>query len=277
MIGKTITELDRVDSTNAFANLVLSRGEQDEGTVIWAHEQFEGRGQHNHKWISKAGKNLTFTVILKPRFLAPDQQFLLNKAVSLSVLDFIRNSLSSNSNSGIISVVHPAMPADGQPGIDDNNSFPGISIKWPNDIYIGNKKIGGILIEHKIMGSSLESSLVGIGLNINQTRFSSEIPNPVSLIQLLHTELSLKEELQSVCRCLELRYNELRQKNVERLNEDYHHALLGFDKWRKFTCKGAIMDGKIKGVDSLGRLLLESGNGEVRAYNHGEIEYLLSE
>lgn len=250
MIGKSILELSRVDSTNAYTNQLLSQGELDDGTVIWAHEQFAGRGQHDNHWISEAGKNLTFTVVMKPIFLAPDQQFLLNKAVALGVVDFIRNSL------GVI-------------------SFTGTSIKWPNDIYIHDKKVGGILIEHKIMGSVLVTSLAGIGVNINQTDFASHLPNPVSLIHLLREEMELREALQALCGFIDQRYVTLRKYGSANLDLDYHHCLLGFDQWRYFSCSGDRMEGKITGVDNIGRLLVESRTGEVSHFNHKEIEYVL--
>jgi biotin-(acetyl-CoA carboxylase) ligase len=314
MIGKTIFELDRVDSTNAYANKVLAKGELDEGTVIWAHEQFAGRGQQNHQWISEAGKNLTFTVVLKPIFLAPDQQFLLNKAISLGALDFIRASMnqrallkskpapnrmnpivdslnslgrgtipdvnrSDTAENDSIPGTHNVSSASGNLHHEHNNPFsaadklPETTIKWPNDIYLGNQKIGGILIEHKIMGTSIEHTLAGIGLNINQTQFSSEIPNPVSLIHLLRNEIALREALQAVCRYLDLRYLTLSQNNTEKLDHDYHNSLLGFNQWRNFTIDGALLEGKICGVDDLGRLLVETRNGEVLRFNHGEIEW----
>jgi biotin-(acetyl-CoA carboxylase) ligase len=314
MIGTTIFELDRVDSTNAYANQVLAKGDLEEGTVIWAHEQFAGRGQQNHQWISEAGKNLTFTVVLKPIFLKPDQQFLLNKAISLGILDFIRNSLNQRAlpkskpdpntmnpivdkynslNGGPIPDINRSDTAenDSIPGThnafsasenlyDEHNSpfsaydkLPKTTIKWPNDIYLGNHKIGGILIEHKIMGASIEHTLAGIGLNINQTRFSSEIPNPVSLIHLLHNEIALKESLLAVCRYLDLRFMTLLQNNTEILDHDYNHALMGFNEWRNFTRDGAGMEGKICGVDDLGRLLIETRRGEIQQFSHGEIEW----
>jgi len=252
MIGKSILELSRVDSTNGYANQLLNQGELDEGTVIWAHEQFAGRGQHDNHWISEAGKNLTFTVVIKPLFLAPDQQFLLNKAVALGVVDFVRNSLGVNSS-------------------------PGISIKWPNDIYIHDKKAGGILIEHKIMGSVLVTSLAGIGININQTEFASHLPNPVSLIHLLREEMELREALLVLCGFIDQRYVTLRNSGSTNLDLDYHHCLLGFEQWRYFSCSGDRMEGKITGVDNIGRLLVESRTGEVLHFNHKEIEYVFDQ
>ena len=255
MIGKPIFELDRIDSTNAYANKVLATGDLTEGTVIWAHEQYAGRGQQYHLWISEAGKNLTFTIVLKPLFLPPDRQFLLNKAVSLGVLDFVRSSIKNISG----------------------NQIPETGIKWPNDIYVGNQKIGGILIEHKIMGNILDTSLAGIGMNINQIRFSSEIPNPVSLIHLLHSEMALKEALMEICSCLGNRYKMLQDEETETLDHDYHNSLLGYNQWRNFTRNGILMEGKITGVDNLGRLLIEIRSGEVVTFNHREVEYVLGD
>ncbi len=252
MIGKSILELSRVDSTNAYANRLLSQGDLDEGTVIWAHDQFAGRGQHDNHWISEAGKNLTFTVVLKPTFLAPDLQFLLNKAVALGVVDFIRNSIGPISS-------------------------PEVSIKWPNDIYIHGKKVGGILIEHKIMGSALVTSLAGIGVNINQTDFASHLPNPVSLIHMLREEMELRDALQELCGFIDQRYVTLQKYGSANLDLDYHHCLLGFDQWRYFSCSGERMEGKITGVDNIGRLLVETRSDELRHFNHKEIEYVPDE
>ena len=253
MIGKTIIELDRVDSTNTHANQVFETAEFEDGTIIWAHEQFAGRGQQEHTWISEAGKNLTLTVCLKPRFLAPDRQFQLNKAISLGALDFLRTF---------------PYPASRIP-------YPVSHIKWPNDIYVGDYKIGGILIENKIMGSILETSFVGIGMNINQTRFTPDIPNPVSLIHILLHKTVLKDALNAMCEFLDKRYLNLRQTDHADLDLAFDQNLLGFDEWRKFLCDGDLMDGKIKGVDNSGRLLVENRTGEIRNYSHQEIEYLL--
>ncbi|MDP1622305.1 MAG: biotin--[acetyl-CoA-carboxylase] ligase [Bacteroidales bacterium] len=255
MIGKKLIELARVDSTNAYASLLYSDSDFEDGTVIWAHDQFAGKGQHDHQWISESGKNLTFTVCLKPRFLAPGSQFQLNKAFTLAIIDFIR------------SFPNQASPAP----------HPEAFIKWPNDIYVGNQKIGGILIENKIMGSTFETSIAGIGLNINQTRFAPDIPNPVSLIHMLRHEIVLKDALHSLCDFLNRRYLELQQAGNENLDQEFNENLLGFDKWRLFVQKSNKIEGRIRGVDKSGLLLLEDRNGEISAYNHGEVEYQINE
>ena len=141
--------------------------------------------------------------------------------------------------------------------------------------FIGNLKIGGILIENKIMGSSFETSLAGIGLNINQTHFPPDIPNPVSLIQFLHRETSLKDALLMICRCLDRRYTTLKEIGPASLDLDFDRHLLGSGKWRKFICHVAQSEGKIKGVNNLGQLLIETRTGQVLRFNHHEVEYVL--
>ncbi|MFZ4521588.1 MAG: biotin--[acetyl-CoA-carboxylase] ligase [Bacteroidales bacterium] len=251
MIGQKIIELDRVDSTNSYAGKDFPSAVFEEGTVIWAHEQYAGRGQHDHVWASEAKKNLTLTVCLQPHFLEPERQFQLNKAISLGVLDFLRFCCESVTT------------------IPSNITH----LKWPNDLYVDKLKIGGILIEHKIMGLRLESSIAGIGLNINQQRFSSEIPNPVSLFHILNHETVLKEALLSLCGFLDKRYMALRN-GEQSLDEDYNNSLLGYSVWRTFRCGGLLMDGKIRGVDDSGRLCIETREGKVLCFGHGEVEFV---
>jgi len=244
MIGKTIIGLERVDSTNTYADNILQKSDLEEGTVVWAFEQFAGKGLNENKWESEAGKNLTFSIILHPDFLSADMQFRLNKAISLGITDYIN------------SLIH------------------GTSIKWPNDIYSGNRKIAGILIENKIIGSLIRTSIVGIGININQINFDPGIPNPVSLIQVLKREMVLKEELDAVCRFLDYRYIQLRNGDHNIIDHDYHRWLAGSDEWRQFDKRGERMEGKIEGVDDFGRLLITTREGKKLSFNHKEIEYL---
>ncbi|MEI6683226.1 MAG: biotin--[acetyl-CoA-carboxylase] ligase [Bacteroidota bacterium] len=250
MIGHKIFEFDRVDSTNAVADQVFQERDPAGGEVVWAHDQYAGRGQHDHTWESEPGKNLSFTVILRPRFLAPHRQFLLNKAVALAVADFVTDALRK--------VSHPP-----------------VSVKWPNDIYIGDNKAAGILIENKIMGSKLDTSLVGIGINVNQLVFPPEIPNPVSLITFLRLETDLREMLLAVCRHLDARYSALQDPGRGNLDEDYDSRLLGFEQWRNYTFRGRISKGKIKGVNLTGQLVIETITGATLSFDHGEVGFVL--
>jgi BirA family biotin operon repressor/biotin-[acetyl-CoA-carboxylase] ligase len=254
MIGTHIIELDRVDSTNRYAAELLQRKEIAEGTVVWARDQFNGRGQNENIWISEPGMNLTFSIILHPRFLRPDQQFLLNKAVSLGILDYIRSSCI------------PACPV--------GRLHPASCIKWPNDIYIGNRKLGGILISHRIMGPILDSSIIGIGLNINQEVFSPDLPNPVSMKQVTGRDTDLRKALHGVCTGIGKCYASLQTGNPT-IEKNYRDSLFGIGMWREFMAGDNRFQGRIEGVDDLGRLIIKNRSAELMLFNHKEVEILL--
>lgn len=266
MIGSTIIELNSVDSTNTYAAGILDEAGFEDGTVVWAHQQFAGRGQDQHVWISEAGKNLTFTVCLKPRFMQAASQFRLNKAIALGVLDFLREYMAGSDQQ------EDTLDRAGDP-VPVTREEP--YIKWPNDLYIGKSKIGGILVENRIMGEHLRSCFAGIGININQTRFAPDIPNPVSLIHFLRHETVLKDALFSVCRCLDTRYTQLRGADPGIIDRDYDRFLLGFMEWQDFMQGTARLTGRIRGVDETGRLMLEEPGGRVTHYAHKEVEMVL--
>ncbi len=249
MLGKyQIIHLQTVDSTNVYAASLIKSEKVEEGTIVWAQEQTSGKGQGDNLWESEPDKNLTFSWILFPFFLPPSHQFLLNKAISLGVYDFINNFILEGT----------------------------VSIKWPNDIYLENNKLGGILISNTICGEVFESAIVGIGLNINQMRFGKEIQNPVSLKQLLGYEVSLQSGLETLINNLDYRYQQLRSGAHEILRNDYRKHLSGYQQWRKFMVGNQTFEGKIDGVDEYGRLVVISRKNESRIFNHGEIEFLFT-
>ncbi len=149
--------LDSIDSTNEEAKRHIS--DIDNLSVLSAYEQTEGRGQRGNTWTSTPGENLMFSIVLKNPKISARDQFSINEITSLSVVDFLS-----------------------QHGISAR-------IKWPNDIYVGSKKICGILIENSLRGSDISSSIIGIGLNINQRNFDVNLPNPTSMV-LCQTDLS---------------------------------------------------------------------------------------
>jgi BirA family biotin operon repressor/biotin-[acetyl-CoA-carboxylase] ligase len=248
MIEKyNIIFLDKVDSTNRYAEKLLSARKLPEGTVIWTRDQTSGRGQGSNTWESEPGKNLTFSIILYPEFLHPSRQFLLNKAVSLGILDYVKSILPAHD----------------------------CTLKWPNDVYAGAGKLGGILIQHHIAGEEIVSTIAGTGLNINQEKFSSSLPNPVSVRQLLGRELDLQDQLDAVLSCLDKRYGQLRSGGETVLDEDYNANILGFMKWMKFILAGRESEGMIRGVDDSGRLLLLTRQGDQLTLHHGEVEFVI--
>jgi BirA family biotin operon repressor/biotin-[acetyl-CoA-carboxylase] ligase len=242
-IGKNCIEVQEIDSTNSYlAGLVQGSTHEKkenavfEGTVVVAKHQVQGRGQRGSSWESEPGRNLTLSILLQPSFLGLEEQFELNKAISLGVLEFVQAVYS---------------PFKGR-----------ASIKWPNDIYIGNKKVAGILIENLVNGNKLQQSIVGIGINVNQEKFSSLLPNPTSLKLAAGKEFDLKECLEELCSCIEKRYLELRAGHTAGIDTDYLKNLYRIGEIANYNFKGETIQARISGVLKSGKLILVKDNGE---------------
>ncbi len=240
---RQIFKIDQVDSTNSYATTLPSG--IPEGSIVWALDQTQGRGQGTNRWESGPGKNLTFSIILHPTWLLPEDQFYLSKVISLAIYDFI--SLFT-----------------------DN-----VSIKWPNDIYVGNGKIGGILIENSIEGQSIVQSIAGIGININQRSFSTYAPNPLSLNQLTGNEFDLGEMLNILTDLIASRYLQLKKKEYTTINENYHHTLYRLYQMANYIANGEEFKGMIVDVESNGTLVICEKNKKIRKFLHKEVEYVL--
>ncbi len=246
MIGKNIIRLKEVNSTNQYASQIIKKGNIDEGTVIITSNQTSGKGQAENKWESEKGLNLTFSIILTPSFLPIDKQFLISKISSLAVLGFLKKLFVENA-----------------------------SIKWPNDIYIGRSKIAGILIENSIKGETIDTTIIGIGININQTQFSSEIPNPTSLKMLFNKNLDLNECLDIFLQEINEWYNLLKFNNYSFIDKEYLNSLYVFNKWSQFNYLNQKITARIKGVSKYGKLLLEKEDGNNIECDLKEIKYLI--
>ncbi|MDP4289915.1 MAG: biotin--[acetyl-CoA-carboxylase] ligase [Bacteroidota bacterium] len=248
MIGSHIIELEQTTSTNSYAANLLHSGKQIEGTVIIACEQTQGKGMDQNVWESEANKNLTFSIILYPDFLDPAEQFRLTEIISLGITDFVKTLL----------------PLDGN-----------IKIKWPNDIYIGDRKLCGTLIQNSIIGNKLSESIVGIGLNVNQESFLSGAPNPVSLKQISGINYDLRQSLLGLCSFINIRYNQLKSKYYAKIESDYLSLLYRFDEWHDFIVQEKSVHARIVGITNYGQLKLESVEGDI--YNCGmkEVVYCL--
>ena len=215
-----------------------------EGTVIMAESQYAGRGQQQNRWHSQPGKNLTFSLLLKPSFLPVVQQFDLTRAVSL----------------GIINALNPYLGDQ-------------LKIKWPNDIYYENRKLGGILIENLLQGSQIKYAIVGIGLNINQLDFPADAGNPVSLKQILHQDYDLKIILSEICKNIETGYLNLKAGRFETVRKSYLERLYLLNEDKIFKAGGRLLSGKIVDVRTHGPLVLATADG-LSEFNQKEIEFL---
>jgi BirA family biotin operon repressor/biotin-[acetyl-CoA-carboxylase] ligase len=224
-----------LNSTNDYAKELLQHGRLPEGTVIVADYQTAGKGQDKNTWESEAGKNILVTMIFYPDFLDVSAQFNISISVALGIIDFLSEML---------------------PGKE-------LTIKWPNDIYVGREKIGGILINNEIMGKRFEHVIAGIGINVNQPKFSKEIPNPVSLSKITGKTYPLHEITVRLCDCVRIRYDQLRQASFEQLRNEYHENLLGMGEWREYIYLEKPVTAKIKGVNGFGKLMLETEDGQI--------------
>ncbi|HVS93319.1 MAG TPA: biotin--[acetyl-CoA-carboxylase] ligase [Mucilaginibacter sp.] len=244
-VGQNLITIQQVDSTNNFLKELLSKSEPlPEGTVIMAESQYAGRGQQQNRWHSEPGKNLTFSIFLKPAFLPVSQQFDLTRAVSLGVIEALKPVLGKK-----------------------------LTIKWPNDIYYDGKKLGGMLIENILHGNNIKSSIIGIGLNINQQVFPLEVPNAVSLRQILQRDYELKELLSDICKNIEVAYLSLRSGHIGEIRKKYLERLYWLDEKKLFRADGVEFEAIIKNVAPGGTLVLKRGE-ELLEYSMKEIEFL---
>lgn len=244
-IGKNLIELHSVDSTNNYAKALLSNSAPVEGTAILAWEQYSGRGQRGNAWVAEAGQNITVSYILYPGFLEIEKQFFLNMAASLAVKDFCEFTLNEE-----------------------------LKIKWPNDIYYLDKKIGGLLIENTINGNHISASIIGIGLNINQREFDTSLPNPTSFRLISHKNHELKELVMQLSSFLEKYYLQLRQLHYNFLDKAYTESLYRYQQTHEFKKGEQILRGEITGITKEGRLIIDC-NGKEQKFNFKEVEYVI--
>lgn len=256
-VGKNLLELSEVDSTNAFASQLLP-GKPVEGTVIMAAYQSAGKGQQTNTWLSEANANLTFSLILYPRFLRPDRAFSLNKVISLALKNGLQELLPDTE----------------------------VQIKWPNDILVQRKKIAGILIENHLNQHGIKASIIGIGLNVNQIKFPGELGSKATSLSLeAGRQFDLKSVFEKLMVHLEPLFLQLRTGNTNRIDYEYLQALYGYGEHIhvRILNPATVQDlpGKpiekeviLVGVAPEGRLALQVSN-QLHYFNHKEVEFLL--
>jgi BirA family transcriptional regulator, biotin operon repressor / biotin---[acetyl-CoA-carboxylase] ligase len=247
MIGDKVLEFTSVDSTNIKASELLASKSVEEGTLIVASFQEKGKGQEGNFWESEAGKNLIFSIILNPTFLKPEKQFVLNKIISLGVAEFIQQILPKSQ----------------------------VKIKWPNDIYVGDQKIAGILINNIIQGNSIENAIVGIGVNVNQNVFLSNAPNPVSISQLAGKKFKLLDLRKQLIDALNFWYEALKNDRLDLIDPKYISLLYRFGEVFNFRIANKNVIAKITGISTYGHLLLESDKAEKFQCDLKEVAFVI--
>jgi len=241
-VGKVYHQFDELPSTNDWAVELIAKSKPPEGTVVRAATQAAGRGQFGSRWESAAGQNLLMSVILYPNWLAVKDQFYLSMAVALALHDAVEH--------------------------------PDAYIKWPNDLYLGDKKTAGILIQNSISGSNLQSSVVGIGLNANQREFDPALPNPTSLAEGFGCEFDLEQVMHCVCVSLEQQYLQLKAGRFEAIKMAYEGLLYRRNQRSGFvrTADNSPFEGIIRGVSPSGKLEVEV-LGEIEVFDLKELRF----
>lgn len=240
-VGKKLVFVPECHSTNSVALELSQKQALPEGTIIITSHQIRGRGQQGNAWISESGKNLTFSIVLKPAFLSIKEHFALNMVASLGVREFVQSKLTSITR-----------------------------VKWPNDVLVDERKVCGILIENQIQGNGFTNSVVGIGLNINQRGF--HLNNATSLTMVSGASYDLQLALEDLCSHLEKWYVILKQKGVGYVREAYLTSLFGIGERRVFRSKNGEFKGVINGVDDHGRLMIEV-DGNVHHFSNKEVQF----
>lgn len=245
-VGNRFIELQSIDSTNNYALSQVHAGMATHGTVYFAHEQTAGKGQRGRSWSAEKEAGLAITVVLDPQPLLTHEQFFLSMAVALAARDFF-----------------------------GTYAGPDTKIKWPNDLYWKDRKAGGILIESILRTGNTRRwqwAIAGIGININQGRFPSELPNPVSLMQITGKSYNILALARELCDFLEIRMKELRTGPTDKLLADYNEQLYKKGEVLKFRKESRVFEGRVNRVLSNGNLELLTPFPE--DFSFGQIEFL---
>ena len=247
-VGQNAVHLKSIDSTNSYATEMLRQITPNEGMIVFTFEQTNGRGQRGNTWQSEPFKNVAFSVILQPSFLHADEQFLLTKITSLAVSDLMAEILKTQ-------------------GIEAETR-----IKWPNDIYINGRKVAGILIENTLRENTIQHSVIGIGININQTQFDGAL-NAASIKTFTEKDSDLKFVVERLCEFLEARYLQLKTNKRDNIDFMYLQRLFQLNEWRSYLENDKFFEGKIVSVTSSGKLQMELHNSTIKEFDLKQVSF----
>ena len=243
-IGHAIIVLESVDSTNNYAMARATSGEAGHGTLFFARNQWAGKGQRGRTWTSTSGENIILSAVLEPVAIATSQAFGLSAAVALACDDLFSRYAGADLT----------------------------RIKWPNDLYWGDRKAGGVLIENNLRGARWVFAIVGIGINVNQTIFPGTVGRPVSLRQVTGSSadpIKLARELGS---CLDRRYTEW-QSDAGAVIDRYNSRLYGLGREVRLRTQEGVLQTVVTGVSPQGMLLTK--DTVERSFAFGEVEWLI--
>jgi len=246
-LGKPFIELQSVDSTNNYALAQIHANLAQPGACYFAYEQTAGKGQRGKSWATEKGTNIILSIVLNPGFLQAFQQFHLSACVAMATHNFLTKYSGGE-----------------------------VKIKWPNDLYWKDKKLGGILIENIIGNRELKTSwkwaVIGIGININQTEFPSGLKNPVSLKQITGQDFNIVQLAKELCKSINHCYKQLLNLKSDSIFDTYNDVLYKKDQTVKIKKGNQIFEATIKGVSKTGQLITQHAIEE--RFDFGEIELL---
>ena len=230
-----IFHFDEINSTNVYLYDNMAEKSDISDMVVVASHQTAGRGMDKNRWESEAGKNLLFSIALNVNFLEAENQFKISQAVSVAIVETLAQF------------------------IDNQKLF----IKWPNDIYFGDKKLAGMLIQNTVEGCMMGLTIIGIGLNVNQIEFSKDIPNPISLKMISGKDYDLGKLLNLLITSIKTNVESLRfEDNQIKINEKYISKSYRYQQWADYLYKNKVKPMIINGFDHYGRLILKDQSGE---------------
>ena len=240
-----LIHLNETDSTSKALKTISENEELPSGSIVYADFQTAGRGQRGNFWESEAGKNLIFSILFRPSTLPANMPFVISEMISLCVKYTL------------------------------DKYIPDITVKWPNDIYHKDKKIAGILIENTIHQEKVTQSIIGIGININQTEFRSNAPNPTSMMLITGCTFDIMDIMEDFQQEFAIQSQRLNDKCFDSIHKDYLNSIYrkeGFHKYRDFA---GIFEASIHDIEPTGYLILKQTNGTYSRHAFKEVSYVL--
>jgi len=256
--------LDETISTNRYAK-ELPEGESREFTLVTAEFQTAGRGAGTNTWESERSQNLLFSLVVYPRQLQANRMFALSEVTALAIRDALCSTITGTGTK------------NGQWSKVNGQCSMSFSIKWPNDVYYNDKKAVGMLIENDLRGKWVRRSVIGVGVDVNQTRFLSDAPNPVSLAQILGKEVDRDQVLESILHQFNHYYGMMEREQFSELHDRYMQYLYRRNGLHTYADATGTFQAQITDVESTGHLVLECENGEQRRYDFKEVRFLSEE
>ena len=240
-----VFKLNAINSTNLYLKELLQKKDLENFTIVMTEYQTSGKGQGLNIWYSEEGKNLLFSVLVKFDGLEIQKAPYLNYAISIAIYNVLNTYLNN------------------------------VKIKWPNDIMAENKKVCGILIENTVRSAKINHSIIGIGLNVNQSIFPDNVKNATSIYSLLHQKIDRNLLLENLVKSIKDKIIRLNNQEFSYLKDIYESVMYKHNEISSFKDKNGIQfQGKIVGVNHLGMLAIKTIENKIYTFANKEIVYL---